>query len=132
MIKMLLAGPMLLVALNLLASSQARTLDPKDFDPDDSVSSVIPSPNQDFGDEQSDLRRTSSAGQQSPAASNEAAVPIYVSPFVRPERSLSMATSFERQESSHAPPNFAPRPQYAASAPTAATNTDLKTSASYG
>lgn len=112
---------------------------------DESVSAVIPSPNQEYGDtssvyERDDIERRSPQQQvaslveqqESEAASNEAAVPVYVSPFVRSERQSAVA-SFDPQESSHAPLNYAPRPSasihLAASAPQ---TKDLKTSASYG
>lgn len=115
-----------------------------DSNSNDEVVASIPSPNQEFNDEfsgVSDIQRTNVAttASASPASnepsaepSNEASVPVYVSPFGRPERaSLTAAVDpvFEaRQESSHAPPNYAPRP----SASSSSSDSDLKTSASYG
>lgn len=132
-----------LVAMMLVSASQARSIDN-----DASVSAVIPSPEQDFGDGQMDIQRMGVAAsgatsrpseasnaieaQEVAESSNEASVPVYVSPFQRAQRGATIATpvmpaSYEqRQESSHAPPNYAPNP--AASA----TGADLKTSASYG
>lgn len=125
-----------------IGTTEARSVD--NNQEDQSISPVIPSPNQDFGDfsplDQDDIIRRPAAGKQLLAASNEASVPVYVSPFVRSERALS----FDRQESSHAPPNYAPRPQASVSShypissinPSTAqhhgTTKDLKTSASYG
>ena len=140
----------------LATSSQARSVD---------TDGVIPSPNQEFGDEfasigAGDLQRMGSSAapkaspltsgvyrpvvsiesqqqEQQAQASNEASVPIYISPFNRAQRGATIATpiappmppsSYEhRQESSHAPPNYAPTPASAASS-----SDDLKTSASYG
>lgn len=114
-------------------TAQAKSLSSASRDEDNSVNAVIPSPNQEFGNEEADIvRRTEPQDSYSPessqeAASNEALVPVYVSPFVRSERSLvAPALSFDPQESSHAPANYAPRPSLAAS------TRDLKTSASYG
>lgn len=121
---------MLLLALASLAlCARARSL--SSATDDASISGVIPSPNQAYGDEL-ELQRTSAEvahnSEQAHAAqqpSDEASsIPVYVSPFARAERSASAgpAVQFERQESSQAPPNYAPRP----------TQSDLKTSASYG
>ena len=136
----------------LAGLSQARSLDGGDAQDN----AVIPSPNQEFNyaDElvgRDIQRRTSSSenaqlprvtrfimtgAEPQEQASNEASVPVYVSPFERAERSATVASTLARptgatsnfddhQESSHAPPNYAPRPAATAS-------TDLKTSASYG
>lgn len=126
---------LLIAALGCLA--QARSID-------DEVVAAIPSPNQEFNDEfasgRADIQRTNVApvsvarDTQQAEPSNEASVPIYVSPFARTERA-TIATApapalFEsRQESSHAPPNYAPRPSASSSLPS---SPDLKTSASYG
>lgn len=133
-------GPLFVTAIMMAAYAQARSFNSNNNDADDSVSAVIPSPNQDeYGDigTSGDVLRRGSSPSASPmfsgvisqlenqeAASNEASVPVYVSPFVRSERS----PSFDSLESSHAPPNYAPRPYLAASAPAK----DLKASASYG
>lgn len=143
----------LFVLAALAGLAQARSLDTNDA-PD---SAVIPSPNQEFNyaDEfmASDIQRTPARGAAAAAtssfpmasvepqeqASNEASVPVYVSPFERAERGAATiaaltqppkaTTNFDdHQESSHAPPNYAPRP----AATAAATANDLKTSASYG
>jgi hypothetical protein len=132
-----------LIIAALASPTRARSLDTGD----QPVSAVIPSPNQEYGDADElisrDLQRTNTASARATSfpmamvepqqqASNEASVPVYVSPFERAERdSATMAAltgspqaNFDRQESSHAPPNYAPRPSASA--------TDLKTSASYG
>jgi hypothetical protein len=123
----------ILVLAAVVGSCRARSLDGET-----SESAVIPSPNQESGDADelfvNDIRRTNGASSAANAefheqASSETSVPVYVSPFERAERGASLApsprTSFdEHQESSHAPPNYAPRP--------AAAPADLKTSASYG
>uniref|UniRef100_A0A6G1SN15 Uncharacterized protein n=1 Tax=Aceria tosichella TaxID=561515 RepID=A0A6G1SN15_9ACAR len=148
----------LFVLAALAGLAQARSLDTNDA-PD---SAVIPSPNQEFNyaDEfmASDIQRTSSqhntpmrgaaaatssfpmaSVEPQEQASNEASVPVYVSPFERAERGAATIAALTRppkattnfddhQESSHAPPNYAPRP----AATAAATANDLKTSASYG
>lgn len=117
----LVVRSVLFAAVVMFGYSQARSLN-NDFD---ELESVIPSPNQNFDD--TDIRRTNAdtpsklSGQL--LASSETGVPVYVSPFLRTERSAA-APSFEPQESSHAPPNYAPRPS--------ASTKDLKTSASYG
>lgn len=137
--------PLLITAIVMVGYTQARSFNNENLDADDSVSAVIPSPNQDeYGDisgVNDVLRRggslaspssasatsgtsgTTSQLEEQEAASNEANVPVYVSPFVRSERS----PGFHSLESSHAPPNYAPRPSLI-SAPAR----DLKTSASYG
>lgn len=69
------------------------------------------------------LRR--SAASLSQAASDEASVPVYVSPYARSDE-VSASKPYLSEESSHAPLNYAMRP--AASNPAR----DLKTSASYG
>lgn len=118
-----------LMAGLLVVISEARS-----FSEDQSISAVIPSPNQEFGDD--DIVRksstsaaaatTSQTGGFALAASNEATVPVYVSPFARTERAERLPyLNFERSESSHAPLNYAPKPMQAAAK-------DLKTSASYG
>lgn len=143
----IMAGRMgaILMLAALAGVCEARSLD-NDASQD---SAVIPSPNQEFNDADEfigrDIQRTNSVTSSASRAtsfpmasmepqeqaSNEASVPVYVSPFERSERSATIAaltppkTNFDdHQESSHAPPNYAPRP--------AATATDLKTSASYG
>lgn len=60
------------------------------------------------------------------AASDEASVPVYVSPYARSDEAAAPGKPYLSEESSHAPLNYAPRP--------AASNQakDLKTSASYG
>lgn len=140
-------GQLLVMAIMMVTCTQARSFSNTDASSDDSVSAVIPSPNQDeFGDiggADDVLRRGVSSPSASSsssslsssllsgisqlenqeAASNEASVPVYVSPFVRAERS----PMFHSLESSHAPPNYAPRPLLI-SAPAK----DLKASASYG
>lgn len=117
---------------------------------DNSVSAVIPSPNADgLGDYAplyaADIQRNSAAAaaasaheanlkrhqQEATSASDESGVPVYVSPFARADSHTASHARhplrFEHSDaSSHAPPNYAPRP--AASAPSG----DLKTSASYG
>lgn len=125
---------------------------------------VIPSPNQDFGDSNQfeDIKRvgivapTNLASSYAPeveqqAASNEAIVPVYVSPYVRSERAVTpfvvapaaaspinkpvaaSARNFDdHQESSHAPLNYAPRPSASMSSVASSSPRDLKTSASYG
>lgn len=123
-------------ALLLLAAlcAQAKSLATNQA-AEEQVSAVIPSPNQDFGDSADEIYRRGSQAlesEQEAGASNEASVPVYVSPFVRSERSLS-APSFDPQESSHAPLNYAPRPSASIHAPAATPQArDLKTSASYG
>jgi len=135
-------------ALVILApwSLEARSISSSSDDA--SISGVIPSPNQVYGDAMiDDIQRTSTAATRVPASvsatvasrprsishqqqepqeqsaesSNEAAAPIYVSPFARAD--LEGASQYEHsQESSHAPPNYAPKPS----------PSDLKASASYG
>lgn len=132
-----------IVMINYTAEAKSITASSNE---DDSVSAVIPSPNQEFGYESDIVRRVSNQQDNrnndnenenenseltQEAASNEAAVPVYVSPFVRSERAIAAAAapSFDPQESSHAPPNYAPRPSAAS---LSASTKDLKTSASYG
>lgn len=129
--------PLLATLLVAASLAEARSFSANENTPelaDDSVSAVIPSPNQDeYGDSYaaaSDVLRrepgsaaATSHLENQEAASNEATVPVYVSPFVRAERS----PSFHSLESSHAPPNYAPRP-----ASIGAPARDLKASASYG
>lgn len=115
-----------IIGTQLAASRAAST--GKDAD---SVSAVIPSPNDDYGESQiDDIRRMTAAdiglkSTDQSSASKEA--PIYVSPFARPARSMSQSSSSASsvgsapQESSHAPAKYA-----------AASSNDLKTSASYG
>lgn len=110
----------------------------------DQETAVIPAPNSAFqvDQETQDIERTSSASQRQPTmltlesqqvASRESmasGAPVYVSPFARAE---SQALNFDHQESSHAPPNYAPRPAtLSAPATGASAGADLKTSASYG
>lgn len=130
----------LIAAIVMINYIEAKSITPSSNE-DDSVSAVIPSPNQEFGYESDIVRRVSNQQDSSDnnndnselaqeAASNEAAVPVYVSPFVRSERAMAAAApSFDPQESSHAPPNYAPRPSAAS---LSASTRDLKTSASYG
>lgn len=132
----------LLAAVSLMVtSSEGRTI--KVTAREDEESAVIPSPNYAIqGDQESlDIERTGPSqrrpdSQQVAAASELSSVPVYVSPFARAERAGNQALNFEHQESSHAPPNYAPRP--AALMPAASTSgaapssADLKTSASYG
>ena len=70
------------------------------------------------------LRRTAASLIQ--AASDEASVPVYVSPYARSDEVSANSKPYLSEESSHAPLNYAMRP--------AASNQgrDLKTSASYG
>lgn len=127
----------LIAAIVMFTYIEAKLITPSSSE-DDPVSAVIPSPNQDFGYESDIARRvgfqqennSDNSENDQEAASNEAAVPIYVSPFVRSERAvLSASPSFDPQESSHAPLNYAPRPSGAS---LSASTKDLKTSASYG
>lgn len=129
----------LLILASAVLSTCARTFESATADA--SVSAVIPSPNQ-FDDEYvTDIQRTRPSATatsfaprqfepQQAAPSNEASVPVYASPFARAERASAFAPIFDRQESSHAPPNYAPRPL--ASSSSAASTNDLKASASYG
>lgn len=143
------AGQLVALVAMLATASQARSLSYNDA----SVSAVIPSPNQEFGDEL-DIQRLGVASApavrsaafkpmaaldspEQAESSNESPVPVYVSPFNRAQRGATIATPVapsryeQRQESSHAPPNYAPSP--AAPAPAAPSSSDdLKTSASYG
>lgn len=126
-----------IAAIVMFTYTQAKSITPSSNE-DDSVNAVIPSPNQDFGYESDIVRRVGfhqdnndNSEHNQEAASNEVAVPVYVSPFVRSERAIvSASPSFDPQESSHAPPNYAPRPS--AASLSAASTRDLKTSASYG
>lgn len=138
---------LVVVLAAVFACSQARSITSSD---DASVSGVIPSPNQVYGDESADIKRTSAAlsrptvaaslvasgahaAEQSAEPSDESSIPIYVSPFARAERAAGpTGLNFERQESSHAPPNYAPRPPMAPPAAAATNPSDLKTAASYG
>lgn len=134
---MMIKYSLIVVLATACCLAEARSLSDNDND----IVASIPSPNQEFNDEfssASDIQRTNIATTSSnvePSAepSNEASVPVYVSPFARSERATLAAVDpkFEaRQESSHAPPNYAPRPSAATSSSSSAS--DLKTSASYG
>lgn len=139
-------GRVILIAAVLAIVCEAKSLSNNKND----VSAVIPSPNQEFGDE-IDIQRVGLSSASPPATqalvmpvaavdqqelaepSNEASVPVYASPFNRAQiDAVTLANSVvpskyeHRQESSHAPPNYVPNPS--------ASNTsgDLKTSASYG
>lgn len=126
---------------SLMCISQARSVKTAQTEQE---SAVIPPPNFAFqvDQETQDIERTGSASQPQPimisleskqVTSREpmaSSIPVYVSPFARAE---NQALNFERQESSHAPPNYAPRPAtLVSSASSAPPSSDLKTSASYG
>lgn len=128
-------------ALAILAALSFQTVQARSYSSqEESVSAVIPSPNQEFGSGDDDIIRKSYGNPQASVSNADesrpspARVPVYVSPFARADEQDGV--HFDRQESSHAPPNYAPlnnKLQTSASAPSFATPAkDLKTSASYG
>lgn len=99
--------------------------------PDNAVSAVIPSPNDnDYGESQIDDIRKMTTAHLEPkldARPTDSGAPVYVSPFARPARSAASSTSASAA---------GPSPQASSQVPLkhAATSShdDLKASASYG